>query len=76
MFITHSGISQAIIEEVSAYLASLQHFDAIYVSNLLNKYHVKWIIIDDRKDVQIEFLLNNGYKVKEICQNNVLFEAK
>lgn len=51
-------------------------FDAIYVSNLLNKYHVKWIIIDDRKDVQIEFLLNNGYKVKEICQNNVLFEAK
>lgn len=32
VFITHSGISQAIIEEVSDYLASLQHFDVIYVT--------------------------------------------
>lgn len=31
-FITHSGISQEIVEEVKSYLESLQRFDAIYVT--------------------------------------------
>ena len=30
VFITHSGISREIIDEVKTYLESLQHFDAIY----------------------------------------------
>ncbi len=32
VFITHSGISQEIVDEVKAYLAGLGHFDAIYVT--------------------------------------------
>jgi len=32
VFITHSGISSEIVEEVKAYLESLQHFHAIYVT--------------------------------------------
>ena len=32
VFITHSGISSGIVEEVKAYLESLQHFHAIYVT--------------------------------------------
>ena len=32
VFITHSGIAQEIIDEVKAYLESLQHFDVIYVT--------------------------------------------
>lgn len=32
VFITHSGISQEIVDEVKHYLESLQHFDAIYVT--------------------------------------------
>ena len=32
VFITHSGIAQAIVDEVKSYLESLQHFEAIYVT--------------------------------------------
>lgn len=32
VFITHSGIAPGVIDEVKAYLESLQHFDAIYVT--------------------------------------------
>lgn len=32
VFITHSGISEAIVDEVKSYLESLQHFDSIYVT--------------------------------------------
>jgi len=32
VFITHSGISTEIVENVKSYLESLQHFDAIYVT--------------------------------------------
>lgn len=32
VFITHSGISEVIIEEVKAYLESLQHFDTIHIT--------------------------------------------
>lgn len=32
VFITHSGISQEIVEEVKSYLESLEQFDAIYVT--------------------------------------------
>ena len=32
VFITHSGIAPGVIDEVKAYLESLQHFDTIYVT--------------------------------------------
>lgn len=32
VFITHSGISQEIVDEVKTYLESLKHFEAIYVT--------------------------------------------
>lgn len=32
VFITHSGILEAIVDEVKSYLESLQHFEAIYVT--------------------------------------------
>ena len=52
----------------------VEPIDYEYINLLLNKYAVKWIIIDTTQKESIEFLQENKFKVKNEMNGNVLLE--
>lgn len=51
-------------------------FDGTQISTLLQKYNVGWVIIDDSKVQQEEFLLTHGYELREECEGDLLFQKQ
>ena len=55
------------------FVNSDSEFNSSQIIELLDKYHTKWIVINDDKQAQIEFLSENGYVIIQKCKDTLLF---